>query len=143
MPPLRERFDELHALVTHWLTRGELSGYSARTVDPEVIELFRRYQWPDNLRELIGVIRRMCCRAEENTELKRKHLEEGDERRLTDQFRPQDLEGRQKKERMELIVRLKDKEKMRWKEIEDRVGCSSSTCRSLYREFKRRSPQSE
>jgi len=59
VPPLRERKDDIEAFSRHFLELAneelnkDLSGF-----DPEVIEVFRNYEWPGNLREMRNVIRR-------------------------------------------------------------------------------------
>ena len=53
IPPLRERLDDLAELVNHFLVKLNTSlGTHVRAVSEEVIDLFRSYRWPGNIREL-------------------------------------------------------------------------------------------
>ena len=54
VPPLRERIDDLPALVRHTLTR------TCRNVvfSDEALEAMERYRWPGNVRELQNVVER-------------------------------------------------------------------------------------
>ena len=57
MPPLRERTEELPALVRYML--AELNAGSNRapvTIDPEILTSLTAYQWPGNIRELRNCI---------------------------------------------------------------------------------------
>jgi transcriptional regulator of acetoin/glycerol metabolism len=60
LPPLRERREDLPQLVRHLLDR---EGFSDREVAPEVMELFRQYAWPGNIRELRNVLISAAVRA--------------------------------------------------------------------------------
>src|SRR5262249_12010120 len=64
LPPLRERGDDLPALVRHYLRCfcGEM-GREVREVDPEVFERLRGYSWPGNVRELQSVLKQALLRA--------------------------------------------------------------------------------
>jgi two-component system nitrogen regulation response regulator GlnG len=64
LPPLRERGDDLPALVRHYLRCfcGEM-GRNVREVDPEVFERLRGYSWPGNVRELQSVLKQALLRA--------------------------------------------------------------------------------
>lgn len=58
MPPLRERGDDLDLLVSHFLARFNAEeNKQFIALDPEVTALFRRYEWPGNVRQLENVIR--------------------------------------------------------------------------------------
>lgn len=60
LPSLRERFEDLEQFVRHFieLANDEL-GRNVSDIDPEVLAVFRSYDWPGNLRELKNVIKRM------------------------------------------------------------------------------------
>ena len=64
VPPLRERLEDLPALVEHLLGRAcrELA-IPRRTVDPRALEKLRSYSFPGNVRELRNVIERACILA--------------------------------------------------------------------------------
>ncbi len=59
LPPLRDRREDIPAFAQLFLDQvnGELQR-NIRSLDDEALELFRRYPWPGNLRELRNVIRR-------------------------------------------------------------------------------------
>jgi transcriptional regulator of acetoin/glycerol metabolism len=71
LPPLRARTD-LDALVASLLR--ELGGAQPPSLDPEVLELFRRHPWPGNLRQLSNLLRTAVVMAEGETTLGREHL---------------------------------------------------------------------
>ena len=56
IPPLRDRKDDIPALVRHFLTRSQ----RAKTILPEALDLLNRYDWPGNVRELQAVMERVC-----------------------------------------------------------------------------------
>jgi transcriptional regulator with GAF, ATPase, and Fis domain len=59
LPPLRERRDDIPALVTHFLERfAERQHKPAPTLAPGVMEMLVEYDWPGNVRELQNVIER-------------------------------------------------------------------------------------
>lgn len=58
MPPLRERGDDLDTLASHFLAKFNAEESKRFTgLSPEVAVLFRRYEWPGNVRQLENVIR--------------------------------------------------------------------------------------
>ncbi|HVC94491.1 MAG TPA: sigma-54 dependent transcriptional regulator [Pirellulales bacterium] len=58
LPPLRERADDVLALVEHFLARfAKDLGKEVTGISPEALELLRRYPWPGNVRELQSVVR--------------------------------------------------------------------------------------
>jgi two-component system, NtrC family, response regulator HydG len=67
IPPLRERRDDIPALVDHFLTK-----HAARMkrdkphADPSLLELFMAHDWPGNVRELENVVERamVLCRGD-------------------------------------------------------------------------------
>jgi DNA-binding NtrC family response regulator len=52
VPPLRERPEDVHALLAHFL---ELSGRRVHFTD-DALAAFQRYRWPGNVRELVNVV---------------------------------------------------------------------------------------
>jgi len=53
IPPLRDRLDDLPALVNHFLlTLNNTLGTNVHSVAEEVMNLFCSYHWPGNIREL-------------------------------------------------------------------------------------------
>ena len=71
MPPLRERSD-LPALVAR-ICSEECSG-AVPTLAADVVELFRRYHWPGNLRQLANVLRTAAVMAAGEPTITREHL---------------------------------------------------------------------
>ena len=60
VPPLRERKEDIAALVQHFLgrfTRG--NGHVTRGIDPDAFQALCDYHWPGNVRELENVIERL------------------------------------------------------------------------------------
>ena len=59
IPPLRERRDDIMLFASHFLeTTNEELGKSVKGFDPDVEEIFKKYVWYGNLRELKNVIKR-------------------------------------------------------------------------------------
>jgi two-component system nitrogen regulation response regulator NtrX len=59
LPPLRERREDLPALVSHFLQHfNQEFGRQVAGVSPDVMALFRRYPWPGNVRELVNLMER-------------------------------------------------------------------------------------
>src|SRR5262249_3059958 len=57
IPPLRERLDDLPALITHLLERaGRRLGRAPATMSPEALRCLWTYGWPGNVRELQHVL---------------------------------------------------------------------------------------
>jgi DNA-binding NtrC family response regulator len=59
LPPLRERKDDIRALVVHYLGKygGEL-GKPVKEMAPAAMEMLVHYAWPGNVRELQNVVER-------------------------------------------------------------------------------------
>ncbi len=58
LPPLRERKEDIPALVQHFLSKKK-SQDSQKTISAEGIGLFMQYPWPGNIRELENVVERL------------------------------------------------------------------------------------
>ena len=65
LPPLRERSEDIPALVEHFLTTRQL-GKVRRKVEPEAMQALLNYDWPGNIRELANVLERAQILAEDN-----------------------------------------------------------------------------
>ena len=64
LPALCERGDDLPMLVQHYLRRFSRElGREIREIEPEALELLRRYPWPGNIRELQGVLKQALLQA--------------------------------------------------------------------------------
>jgi DNA-binding NtrC family response regulator len=60
MPPLRERSDDLPHLAKYFLTRKK---YRHPELSEEVLDIFRRYHWTGNIRELKNILDRATILA--------------------------------------------------------------------------------
>lgn len=59
LPPLRDRVEDLSALVHHFMTRfSQRIGKRISTVSSKAVEKLIQYTWPGNIRELANVIER-------------------------------------------------------------------------------------
>ena len=68
VPPLRERRDDIPALLDHFLHRFSIElNKEVLEIDDDVIGIFLNYPWPGNVRELENVIERAIVLAEGNT----------------------------------------------------------------------------
>lgn len=68
LPPLRERRVDIPLLVTHFLEKySEKTGKKVDKVSPQVMNLFMRYLWPGNIRELENIIERAVIMTYERT----------------------------------------------------------------------------
>jgi two-component system, NtrC family, nitrogen regulation response regulator GlnG len=61
LPPLRERTDDIPALVRHFASLAAREGLPARRLDDAALERLRRYGWPGNVRELENLVRRLAA----------------------------------------------------------------------------------
>jgi transcriptional regulator with GAF, ATPase, and Fis domain len=66
VPPLRERLEDLPALVEHFLTKHRRPGQLARGLAPETLALLLRHHWPGNIRELENELERMLVLGSEH-----------------------------------------------------------------------------
>lgn len=67
VPPLRERPDDIPALVDHFLRKFSIElGKEVYEIDDEVMNIFLKYPWPGNVRELENVIERAVVLASGN-----------------------------------------------------------------------------
>jgi two-component system nitrogen regulation response regulator NtrX len=70
VPPLRERREDIPALVTHFIDITSKSyGYKPRTVNAEAMAVLDRYRWPGNIRELRNIVERMLIMTRGGHEL--------------------------------------------------------------------------
>jgi formate hydrogenlyase transcriptional activator len=59
LPPLRERREDIPALVSHFVDRfGRRMGREIDNIPPETMSALSSYQWPGNIRELQNLIER-------------------------------------------------------------------------------------
>jgi len=65
LPPLRERRQDIPALVEHFLTNRQLGKVHCK-VHPDAMRALVSYGWPGNIRELANVLERAQILAEDN-----------------------------------------------------------------------------
>jgi formate hydrogenlyase transcriptional activator len=59
VPPLRERTDDIPLLTKYFVERyATAAGKKFRSIDRRTLDLFQKYHWPGNIRELQNVIER-------------------------------------------------------------------------------------
>src|SRR5712691_11645842 len=58
LPPLRERPEDLEALIEHFLQLHQVEGMEPLRINPQAMELLLRYSWPGNVRQLRSAIQR-------------------------------------------------------------------------------------
>jgi DNA-binding NtrC family response regulator len=59
MPPLRDRLDDIPALVAHFVKKfAKQHARNITGIDPAALELLKRHRWPGNIRELENVVER-------------------------------------------------------------------------------------
>lgn len=74
IPPLRERREDIPAVSRHLLARlREEQGVRPLGISPEVLDLFQRYDWPGNIRELVNVLERASYAAD-GPQIEMEHL---------------------------------------------------------------------
>ncbi len=74
VPPLRELREDIPAIARHLMMRlREEQGIRPQAISGEVLELFQRYDWPGNIRELTNVLERASYAAE-GLEIQIQHL---------------------------------------------------------------------
>jgi two-component system response regulator HydG len=64
-PPLRERLDDVPALVAH-LLHGLRVDVGERRLTEAALRQLQRYPWPGNVRQLLNVLRRATARTDAN-----------------------------------------------------------------------------
>lgn len=65
LPSLRERLEDIHPLVLHFLSRANQAHQRNVHLSPEALALLERHSWPGNVRELGNVIERLVLLAEQ------------------------------------------------------------------------------
>jgi DNA-binding NtrC family response regulator len=65
VPPLRERTEDIPALVNHFLTRiAAEEGRKVHGIEPEALAMLRLYAWPGNVRQLENTVFRAIVLCE-------------------------------------------------------------------------------
>jgi len=60
LPPLRERAEDIPALVAHFLALASDEGLPMKTIDGSALARLKAYHWPGNVRELENLVRRLA-----------------------------------------------------------------------------------
>ncbi|MDT8069524.1 MAG: sigma-54 dependent transcriptional regulator [Terriglobia bacterium] len=67
LPPLRERREDIPALIAHFLRRfAERYETTRLTIGDDALDVLQKYDWPGNIRELENVIERLSVLATGN-----------------------------------------------------------------------------
>jgi DNA-binding NtrC family response regulator len=75
LPPLRERREEIPALVEHYIQRYSDQQRKGRiTLSDEALEYLLLYAWPGNIRQLANEVNRMIAMADADAALTSAHL---------------------------------------------------------------------
>src|SRR5215468_2116699 len=61
LPPLRERTEDIPALVRHFFALAHGEGLPMKNLDAAAMERLRAYRWPGNVRELENLVRRLAA----------------------------------------------------------------------------------
>ena len=68
LPPLASRGEDIALLAGHFASQhAQENGLPLRTLDPSALALLRRYEWPENVRELDALVHRAVLLAPGNT----------------------------------------------------------------------------
>jgi two-component system response regulator HydG len=66
VPPLRKRGEDLGIFIQHFVDKANQElGRNVRELSKEVMDVFQKYDWPGNLRELNNVIKRLVLLSKE------------------------------------------------------------------------------
>lgn len=70
LPSLRERPEDIPILACHFLQKfNKLYNKNLKSLTPDVLHLFNRYEWPGNVRELENTIERCVILADPRSEV--------------------------------------------------------------------------
>ncbi|MCK6452978.1 MAG: nitrogen regulation protein NR(I) [Alphaproteobacteria bacterium] len=61
LPPLRERSEDIPALVRHFLNQAAAEGLPQKSLDQAAMERLKQHRWPGNVRELENLVRRLAA----------------------------------------------------------------------------------
>jgi transcriptional regulator with PAS, ATPase and Fis domain len=74
VPPLRERRDDIPALVEHFVSNHDFSRRIDKVVSKEAMRNLVAYDWPGNIRELKNVVERGIILSRDAREITAAHL---------------------------------------------------------------------
>jgi len=66
MPSLRERREDIPALIVHFMNKLNQRKSSQKTISEEAVDLLTRYTWPGNIRELENIMERLFITTSDN-----------------------------------------------------------------------------
>jgi two-component system, NtrC family, nitrogen regulation response regulator NtrX len=70
LPPLRERKDDIAALVDHFSRSiSEINGWKPKAFAPDAVEALERHAWPGNVRELRNAVERLLLLSDGEVDL--------------------------------------------------------------------------
>lgn len=99
LPPLRDRREDIPALIEHFLERHHRAGQDPLQISASALRKLTRYPWPGNVRELENEVQRWIALCEER--VMPDDLSPAIEGSLADIDDPDDLELRPRVERLE------------------------------------------
>jgi TyrR family helix-turn-helix protein/PAS domain S-box-containing protein len=73
VPPLRERKEDISALLAHFLAKFNQKYNVYKSFSPEVLQILLCYNWPGNVRELINLVERIVITTRDGI-IKPEHL---------------------------------------------------------------------
>lgn len=75
LPPLRDRLCEIRAIANDLLMKiSRKMGIYVERIDNDVFDIFMRYSWPGNIRELENVVERAINLLDQDTVIQIRHL---------------------------------------------------------------------
>jgi transcriptional regulator with GAF, ATPase, and Fis domain len=79
LPPLRDRKEDIPALINHFLKLHSKPGRPPKTLGEDVLDLLEAYDWPGNVRELENEVKRMVALGEDviKTDILSEHVRRG------------------------------------------------------------------
>jgi len=76
IPPLRQRREDITALVEHFCRTSSVAPRRGTQISPEAMEVLKRYAWPGNVRELENVVERALILCDDGV-IRPEHLPMG------------------------------------------------------------------
>jgi two-component system, NtrC family, nitrogen regulation response regulator GlnG len=61
LPPLRERAEDIPALVRHFFAQAHAEGLPMKSLDVAAMDRLKGHRWPGNVRELENMVRRLAA----------------------------------------------------------------------------------
>jgi two-component system response regulator AtoC len=118
LPPLRERKEDIPALVRHFLARYSNRAKAAPVLNSEAIELLMSHDWPGNIRELENIVKKMVAFADTKVALNELRIAPQTVRRLETAAEPKfsslKVAARAASRRTERELILKALERTHW-----------------------------